>query len=78
MHCLLFLQIICIPFSLSQEVDKSDGFRSSEIHAPLIVRDSSSDVSNAQYPRNDYPNRKFYHSARSAHDLSLSILGDGT
>ena len=78
MHCLLFLQIICTPFSLSQEVDKSDGFRSSEIHAPLIVRDSSSDVSNAQYPRNDYPNRKFYHSARPAHDLSLSILGDGT
>jgi len=77
-HCLIFLQITCTPFSLSQEVDKRDGFRSSEIYASLIVRDSSSDVSNAQYALNDYPNREFYHSARPAPDLDLDILEDGT
>jgi len=77
-YCLIFFQIISTPFSLSQEVDENDGFRSSVIHAPLIVRDGNSDILNAQYDVNVYQNRDFYHSARPAHSFELSILEDGT
>lgn len=77
-YCLILLQIIYISAVISQEIDKNDGFRSSVISAPLIVRNEISGNSSPQYPVNVYQNRKFYHSSRSVQDLEISILEDGT